>query len=245
MTYTETDAAASIERLSGNALPALTQNQRDQLDQFHAGGPAAVDRILPTLRLAPEMTVLDVGSGLGRPARQVARSAGRRVTVRLDGGVVQILDRERTLRRSLPNPIAIADRRRIRDARRAGPAPSVPRQPDTRAASGIQPRCIDGRRPENPPRERPPRTHRRRPPHRHHLAYLRQRPTPCRSSPRRDQADRTVQSPQTQTSPTAAEPHHESLTTMHRVQPNWHRIPGDQDASVQALSGLVLTSLSP
>jgi protein-L-isoaspartate O-methyltransferase len=121
VTYTETDVVASIERLSGNALPALTQNQRDQLDQFHAGGPAAVDRILPTLRLAPEMTVLDVGSGLGRPARQVARSAGRRVTVRLDGGVMQIPDRERTLRRSLPNPIAIADRRRIRDARRAGP----------------------------------------------------------------------------------------------------------------------------
>ncbi len=79
MTYTETDVVASIEHLSGNALTALTQNQRDQLDQFHAGGPEAVQRLLPNLRLAPGMTVLDVGSGLGGPARQVARSAGCRV----------------------------------------------------------------------------------------------------------------------------------------------------------------------
>lgn len=76
MTYTETDVAASIERLSGTNLAALTQNQRDQLDQFHAGGPEAVDRILANLRLAPGMTVLDVGSGLGGPARQIARNAG-------------------------------------------------------------------------------------------------------------------------------------------------------------------------
>jgi sarcosine/dimethylglycine N-methyltransferase len=76
MTYTETDLVASIERLSGNVLTALTQIQRDQLDQFHAGGPEAVDRLLPSLRLEPGMSVLDVGSGLGGPARQVARSTG-------------------------------------------------------------------------------------------------------------------------------------------------------------------------
>lgn len=39
---------------------------------------------------------------------------------------MQILDNQRTLLRSLPNPIAPADRRRIRDARPAGPAPVVP-----------------------------------------------------------------------------------------------------------------------
>jgi cyclopropane fatty-acyl-phospholipid synthase-like methyltransferase len=75
VTYTETDLAAAIERLSGNALAALTQDQRDQFDQFHAGGPEAVDRLLPNLRITPGSTVLDVGSGLGGPARQVARSA--------------------------------------------------------------------------------------------------------------------------------------------------------------------------
>lgn len=76
MTYTETDLAASIERLAGQGLAALTQDQLDRLDQFHSGGPEAVDRLLPGLQLAPGMTVLDVGSGLGGPARQVARSTG-------------------------------------------------------------------------------------------------------------------------------------------------------------------------
>lgn len=76
MTYTETDLTAAIESLSGTALATLTQEQRDQLDQFHAGGPDAVERLLPGLSLAPAMTVLDVGSGFGGPARQVARRVG-------------------------------------------------------------------------------------------------------------------------------------------------------------------------
>lgn len=76
MTYTETDLVASIQHLTGDDLAALTQEQRDQLDQFHGGGSEAVDRLLPGLRLAPGMTVLDVGSGLGGPARQVARTTG-------------------------------------------------------------------------------------------------------------------------------------------------------------------------
>ncbi len=79
MTYAETDLVATIERLSGGEVAALTQAQRDQLDQFHAGGREAVDRLLPSLRLQPGMTVLDVGSGLGGPARQVAQASGARV----------------------------------------------------------------------------------------------------------------------------------------------------------------------
>jgi sarcosine/dimethylglycine N-methyltransferase len=76
MTYTETDLVATIERLTGADLAALTQPQRDQFDQFHSGGAEAVDRLLPSLDLVPAMTVLDVGSGLGGPASQVARSSG-------------------------------------------------------------------------------------------------------------------------------------------------------------------------
>ena len=76
MTYTETDLFASMERLAGDDLAELTQEQWDRLDQFHGGGSEAVDRLLPSLRLTPGMTVLDVGSGLGGPARQVARSTG-------------------------------------------------------------------------------------------------------------------------------------------------------------------------
>ena len=76
MTYAETDLVARIERLTGADLAALTQPQRDQLDQFHSGGSEAVDRLLPGLYLAPGLTVLDIGSGLGGPARQIARSSG-------------------------------------------------------------------------------------------------------------------------------------------------------------------------
>ncbi len=76
MTYNETDLVATIERLAGADLTALTQPQRDQLDQFHSGGAEAVDRLLPSLQLTPAMTVLDVGSGLGGPARQLAQSSG-------------------------------------------------------------------------------------------------------------------------------------------------------------------------
>jgi hypothetical protein len=76
MTYAETGLVATIERLSGRDVAALTRVQRDQLDQFHSGGTEAVDRLLPGLRLEPGMSVLDVGSGLGGPARQVAQATG-------------------------------------------------------------------------------------------------------------------------------------------------------------------------
>jgi len=76
MTYTESNLVATIERLSGADLAALTQAERDQFDQFHSGGAEAVERIESTLHLAPGMTVLDVGSGFGGPARQLASSSG-------------------------------------------------------------------------------------------------------------------------------------------------------------------------
>lgn len=76
MTYTETDLIGTIEQRTAGHIGALDTGQLDDIDQFHAGGPEAVDRLLPSLRLGPGMTALDVGSGLGGPARQVARSTG-------------------------------------------------------------------------------------------------------------------------------------------------------------------------
>ncbi|MFC6704554.1 SAM-dependent methyltransferase [Flexivirga alba] len=76
MTYTETDLIGTIEERTAEHIGALSRAQLDDIDQFHAGGTAAVDRLLPSLRLGPGMTALDVGSGLGGPARQVARSTG-------------------------------------------------------------------------------------------------------------------------------------------------------------------------
>ncbi|OIJ64062.1 class I SAM-dependent methyltransferase [Streptomyces mangrovisoli] len=79
MTYAEADIIATVERLTGTSLSALSRAQLDGIDQFHAGGPEAIERLIPHLALTPGSTVLDVGSGLGGPARQVARTAGCRV----------------------------------------------------------------------------------------------------------------------------------------------------------------------
>lgn len=76
MTYTETDIIATIEQLAGAEVSALTGDQLDGIDQYHAGGRAAVERLIPHLALTAGMTALDVGSGLGGPARQVARATG-------------------------------------------------------------------------------------------------------------------------------------------------------------------------
>ena len=79
MTYTERDLVSTIERLAGADLGTLTQTQLDGLDQFHSGGAEAVDRLLPSLGLTSGRIALDVGSGFGGPARQVARTTGCRV----------------------------------------------------------------------------------------------------------------------------------------------------------------------
>jgi hypothetical protein len=54
--------------------------------------------------------------------------AGRRVTVRLDGGVLQLVD-QGVLLCSLPNPLTPAEQARLRDARPAGPPPQPATEP--------------------------------------------------------------------------------------------------------------------
>ena len=82
MTYTEKDLITTIDRLvpGGATADGMTAEALQYLDQYHVGGAQAVERLLVTLMPSPSDTVLDIGSGLGGPARQVATASGCRVT---------------------------------------------------------------------------------------------------------------------------------------------------------------------
>jgi sarcosine/dimethylglycine N-methyltransferase len=58
----------------------LTPQQLGALDQFHTRGLAATAELAKLTGIAAGMTVLDVGSGLGGPARFLAATYGCRVT---------------------------------------------------------------------------------------------------------------------------------------------------------------------
>jgi hypothetical protein len=82
-------------------------------------GPIEVDRLV------------NACGTVGLAARQHPigyQFAGRRVTIRIDGTVMQFLDHtDRTLLRSLPSPLRDSDR--LRDGRPAGPSPVIPDMP--------------------------------------------------------------------------------------------------------------------
>jgi SAM-dependent methyltransferase len=46
------------------------------VDEFHLGGPAATEVLIADLGLAPDTRVLDIGAGLGGPARHIATRCG-------------------------------------------------------------------------------------------------------------------------------------------------------------------------
>jgi sterol 24-C-methyltransferase/phosphoethanolamine N-methyltransferase len=50
------------------------------LDQWHVGGTSAVQRAAEQFGLKPSSQVLDIGSGLGGPARFLAHTMGCHVT---------------------------------------------------------------------------------------------------------------------------------------------------------------------
>lgn len=58
----------------------ITTDDLAAVDQFHIGGRAATDHLLAQVSLDPSMHVLDVGSGIGGPARHIAQAVGCRVT---------------------------------------------------------------------------------------------------------------------------------------------------------------------
>jgi SAM-dependent methyltransferase len=61
-------------------LDALTVDDLAPLDQFHGGGKGATLRLARLAKLEPGTRVLDVGGGLGGPARMLAVEFGCRVT---------------------------------------------------------------------------------------------------------------------------------------------------------------------
>jgi SAM-dependent methyltransferase len=81
MTYNEANIADRIGHLleENPTLDSTEPGSLDSLDQFHAGGADAVSRLIPSLQLRGSDRVLDVGSGLGGPARQIARTTGNAV----------------------------------------------------------------------------------------------------------------------------------------------------------------------
>jgi len=83
------------------------------------GAPIEVDRTVTATGL----------TGLaGRQHPVGYHFAGRRVTVRLDRGLLELID-DGVLLRSLPNPLTLAEAARIRDARPAGPPPMPAAEP--------------------------------------------------------------------------------------------------------------------
>jgi sarcosine/dimethylglycine N-methyltransferase len=80
------DAAGLAERLKtalamfGPESKGLTPQQLAGLDQFHTRGQAATLELAKLARVTSDTSVLDIGSGIGGPARLLAQTYGCRVT---------------------------------------------------------------------------------------------------------------------------------------------------------------------
>ena len=66
---------------AGRNVDALTIGDLAPMDQFHGGGKPATQRLARLAKLTPGLRVLDVGGGLGGPARTLAMEFGCHVTV--------------------------------------------------------------------------------------------------------------------------------------------------------------------
>jgi SAM-dependent methyltransferase len=66
---------------AGRDLDALTLDDLAASDQFHGGGKPLTERLATRVGARPGLHVLDVGGGLGGPARTLAVQFGCRVTV--------------------------------------------------------------------------------------------------------------------------------------------------------------------
>jgi ubiquinone/menaquinone biosynthesis C-methylase UbiE len=82
MTYAETTVSQTIDRLLSEHpdLDPSADGALDNLDQFHLGGPDATGLLIDSLAVTEGDRILDIGSGFGGPARQIARRTGNHVT---------------------------------------------------------------------------------------------------------------------------------------------------------------------
>jgi ubiquinone/menaquinone biosynthesis C-methylase UbiE len=67
-------------KASGRDPQTLTLDDLAAVDEFHMGGRAVTAELAEALQLRPDHRLLDIGSGLGGPARSFARQSGCRVT---------------------------------------------------------------------------------------------------------------------------------------------------------------------
>ena len=75
------DAILAALRAAGKDVDALAIDDLAPFDQFHTGARASTLGLAQLARLGPDLRVLDVGGGIGGPARVLARAHGCRVTV--------------------------------------------------------------------------------------------------------------------------------------------------------------------
>ena len=93
-------------KASGKDLDQLGPDDLAPFDEFHSGGRAATEAFTPHLGLRADMHVLDVGAGIGGPARYFARHHGCRVTgIDLTAEFVEVA-RALTLRVNMQNQVA-------------------------------------------------------------------------------------------------------------------------------------------
>jgi ubiquinone/menaquinone biosynthesis C-methylase UbiE len=74
------DAIAHALRQAGKDTASLTTSDLASVDEFHIRGRAATLELAQHLNLGPSSHVLDIGSGLGGPARTLAETYGCHVT---------------------------------------------------------------------------------------------------------------------------------------------------------------------
>jgi ubiquinone/menaquinone biosynthesis C-methylase UbiE len=87
------DRILSSLHAAGKNLEELTADDLSGMDEFHLGGREATEALAPFMQLRPGMHLLDVGSGIGGPARYFAGHGCRVTGVDLTAEFVAVAER--------------------------------------------------------------------------------------------------------------------------------------------------------